>query len=762
MPDYNWKKWRRILLLGFSSIILLLILSGFAFGLISGCSLDVSRLEEQKLSTVVYGANNKVVTNLFEENRSYISLDKVPQKMKEAFLATEDRKFYEHRGIDVLGIARALLIDLKVGSFKEGASTITQQLVRQTYLSNEQTIARKAREAIYAIVIERYYTKDQIFEKYLNKVYFGKQAYGVQAAARAYLGKDIYELDLAETALIAGLVKAPSIYMNNPDKARERRNIVLESMKDVGYIKPEEAKEAAAQPVTYVEGNSSRHVAPYFIDYIVQELLKNGISENDIYTGGLRIKTTLDVDMQKAAEASFKSGLPAASADGNGIAQPQAALVAIDPHTGHIKAMIGGRDFGNTQLNRAVKAHRQPGSTIKPFVYTAALDNQYTPSTMITDEPLEFTNADGSVYQPQNYDKIFRGPITVREAIENSVNIAAIKLVDQLGPQMIVKYGQKMGLESLVTTGKKNDLNLASLALGGLTKGVTPLELASAYTPLANQGIYVKPIAVLEVLDSSGSVLYRNHSKKSVILSEPTAYLMTDLLRGVIERGTGRGANIGRPAAGKTGTTSDYTNAWFVGYTPELLSVVWIGNDAQNQPLRINGTLIGSGTAARIWGGFMKSALSKVPASDFPVPSGIVSGIEICAESGYLASNCPNTKIETYISGTEPTEECPLHSPGGDALFETVSICRLSGKLATHSCPSEHLETRYFNRVTGRELIGKATRPWDYCDMHGPQEITVKICTHSGLLAKADCPIDAVILQRFIQGEEPAEFCDVH
>jgi penicillin-binding protein 1A len=762
MPNNTWKKWRSGLLIGFSTLILLLILIGFTFGLIAGCSLDVSRLEEQKLSTVVYGANNKVVTNLFEENRSYITLDKVPQKMKEAFLATEDRKFYEHRGIDVLGIMRALLIDLKVGRFKEGASTITQQLIRQTYLSNERTIARKVREAIYAIVVERYYTKDQIFEKYLNKIYLGKQAYGVQAAARAYLGKDIYELDLAETALIAGLVKAPSVYMNNPEKARERRNIVLESMKDVGYITAEEAKEAAAQPVVFAENTSSRRVAPYFIDYIVQELLKNGISETEIYTGGLKIKTTLDVDIQKAAEEAFKNGLPAASPDSNGIAQPQAALVAIDPHTGHIKAMIGGRDFGNTQLNRAVKAHRQPGSTMKPFVYTAALDNHFTPSMMVVDEPLEFNNADGSKYRPQNYDRTFRGPITLREAIENSVNIVAIKLVDQLGPQTIMKYAQKMGLTSLVSTGKKNDLNVAALALGGLTNGVTPLELASAYTPLANQGIYVEPIAILEVVDSSGSVIYRNHSKKSVVLSEPTAYLMTDLLRGVIERGTGRAANIGRPAAGKTGTTNENTNAWFIGYTPELLSVVWLGNDAQNKPLRVNGTIIGSGTAARIWGNFMRSALSNVPASDFPVPSGVVSGIEICTESGYLASNCPNTKIETFIQGTEPTEECPLHSPGGNTLFETVTICRESGKLATYSCPPEDLETRYFNRATGRELLGSATRPWDYCDVHGPQEITVKICTHSGLLAKSSCPVDSVILQRFIQGEEPTEFCDIH
>lgn len=762
-PQPAPRDWQRFARLGFSAFILLCILGGLVFGVVAGCTLDVGKLEQQKLSTVVYGANDKVVTVLFQENRDYITLDKVPQSIKDAFIATEDTKFYEHRGIDVMGIGRALLADLRLGSLSQGASTITQQLVRQTYLSNEKSVARKVREAIYAVVIERYYTKDQIFEKYLNKVYFGRSAYGVQAAALSYFGKNAADLNLSESALIAGLVQAPSTYMNNPAKAQARRNDVLDRMVAVGFITPNEGALARRQPVQFVERTTSRNIAPYFLDYIVQELVRHGIDQTEIYTGGLQIKTTLDVDAQKAAETAFANGLPAASPDGSGVAQPQAALVAIDPHTGYIKAMIGGRDFGNTQLNRAVMAYRQPGSTMKPFVYTAAIDNQFTPSSVLTDEPISYRTGGGRAWAPQNYDHKFRGPITLREALENSVNVIAVKLVDELGVQTVMKYAQRMGLNSMVTTGPRNDMNLSSLALGGLTRGVTPLELATAYTPLANRGVRVEPIAVLEVRDRTGAVLYRNHTRQTAVLSASTAYMVTDMMRGVIERGTGTGANIGRPAAGKTGTTSDNTNAWFIGYTPDLLSVVWLGNDSQRKPLIVNGSLIGSGTAARIWGRFMSAALAKTPASDFRTSSANLVTVDICADSGYLATpDCPNIRSETFVSGTQPTESCPLHSAEGQERYQAVQVCLLSGKLATKNCPENQVVTRYYDRTTAKELRGDSTLPQEYCDLHSQQEVTVKICTESGLLATPYCPADSVIMQTFIDGEQPTQPCNIH
>jgi penicillin-binding protein 1A len=367
------------------------------------------------------------------------------------------------------------------------------------------------------------------------------------------------------------------------------------------------------------------------------------------------------------------------------------------------------------------------------------------------------------MYKPQNYDKIYRGPITLREALENSVNSVAVKLVDQLGPQTVFRYAQRMGLDSLVSNGPKNDLNLASLALGGLTRGVTPYEMARAYSSLANQGIRVEPLAILEVRDQSGTVLYRNRTKRTVVLSEQTAYVMTDMMRGVIERGTGRSANIGRPAAGKTGTTNDNTNAWFAGYTPDLLAVVWIGNDSQSKPLVVNGVSIGSGTAARIWGRFMSGALAGTPASDFPVPQGVSTSVEICADSGYLASpTCPDTRIEMFVSGTEPTQECPLHGPAGSSLYEELKVCTESGKVATRNCPAGQVITKYYDRITGRGIHDESVRPWEPCNIHGSTEVTVKVCTDSGLLATNNCPKESVISQTFIQGEQPTRNCDVH
>jgi penicillin-binding protein 1A len=485
--------------------------------------------------------------------------------------------------------------------------------------------------------------------------------------------------------------------------------------------------------------------AAYFVDYIIQSL-KKILTEEEIYTGGYRIYTTLDPTAQQAAEeacALLTGGKP----DSNGVIQPQLSLLAIDPRNGYIKAMIGGRDFANTQLNRSVAAYRQCGSTIKPFVYVAVIDSRlYTPGSILTDEEIKFPTPQGE-WAPQNYDRRFRGDISLREALEGSINIIAVKLVESLGPSKVIKYAKQMGLNNLVVSGESNDLNFSSLALGGLTKGVTPLELTAAYSPLANQGVYVKPIAVLEVRDSNGNKIYEDHPRKKIVLSENTAYLITDMLRGVIMRGTGRGAMIDRPVAGKTGTSSDNTNAWFVGYTPDLLASVWIGNDAQRIPVEIDGNPIGSGTAARLWAAFMKKALINTPPSDFPMPSGITSGIEICSHSGALATvYCPDIKYETYLSGTEPTESCILHQP--------------SMSFPSYDDPDPVFPDRESDPGSVNQPEIEQNQP--STNVKRKRQVIVRICSESGMLATENCPQSQVMTEIFTEGEEPKEKCNIH
>ena len=589
------------------AFITVLILSGLMVGGTAGLFLAVKippELPPPKEATIIYDINHKEVARLFQENRILIPLDRIPQTMKDAIIAVEDRDFYNHHGISLRGIARALLVDLRNLSWDEGGSTITQQLAKNTQLSHKKDIKRKIKEIIIAIKYEQSYTKDEILEKYLNTIYFGHGAYGIEAASQLYFGKHVWELKLHQYALLAGLPKSPNNYSpyENPEKALERRAVVLKVMANNGYISEDEAEQATQMPLDVVPLRSSRGHAPYFVDYILRQLKDYGFEEETLYTKGYKIYTTLDNQIQAAAEAAIAK-LPGNKPDAAGVVQPQCALVAIDPKNGYIKAMLGGRDFSMTPLNRATRAYRQPGSAIKPFVYTAAIDSQeFTPASVLVDEPLSFPQRDGKNWEPKNSDGTFRGPITLREALEKSVNTIAIKLVDHLGPGKVMSYGKRMGLDSLVASGAKNDLNLSAMALGGLTHGVTPLDMASSYTCLANRGIHSEPLAILQVRDDQGNILLENTPKKRVALREETAYLITDMLRGVIERGTGRRAQIGRPAAGKTGTTSDYTNIWFVGYTPDLVAAVWIGNDSQSVPIKVNGSVLTSAVPASIWG----------------------------------------------------------------------------------------------------------------------------------------------------------------
>ncbi|MDI6871992.1 MAG: penicillin-binding protein 1A [Bacillota bacterium] len=645
-------------------IFLGLVLLGSGVGILAGILHTAPKLSDvqfnPKWATIVYDERGDVIGRLFTENRTPVGLDRIPKDLKNAVIAIEDDHFYDHHGIRVSALFRALVVDLLAGGKVQGGSTITQQLARNAFLSLEKTFSRKINEIIWAIQIERRYTKDEILETYLNEIYLGHGTYGVESASQLYFGKHVEELNLSESALLAGLLRGPEIYSPyvNPQLAKERRDVVLDRMARLGYLTPAEAEAAKEAPIKTVGLKLSRTKAPYFVEYVTQYLLDR-YGASAVYSGGLKVYTTLDLKVQEAAERAL-SRVPIAKTDKNGLHQPQAALLAMDPRNGHLKAMVGGR--GEDKYNRATQAYRQPGSAIKPFIYTAAIDRGFTPISIVDDSPLEYPMPDGSIWAPQNYDKKFRGPVTLRAALEDSVNIVAIKLLEQIGIGTVIDYARKMGVTSLVEEGTVNDRNL-SLALGGITKGVTLMEMVTAYSVLANQGIRVEPLAILRVEDKDGRVLEENTASKQIVLADSTAYVVTDMMRGVIERGTGRAANIGRPAAGKTGTTSDYTNAWFVGFTPELVTAVWIGNDVQKEPLVIPkyGNL-GSAKAAEIWGDMMRQALADTPISDFPLPPGVTRAY-VDAAHGYLATDrCLDVRLEVFIQGTEPTQPCPFHT----------------------------------------------------------------------------------------------------
>lgn len=599
------------------ALVLVVLIAGAALGFLTASLHTMPSLTgdiRPDASSQIYDANGKLIATIHAtENRLPVPLSKVPLNLQNAFIAAEDARFYQHIGVDPRGIVRALWANITNHGVAEGGSTITQQLAKNALLTQEQTLKRKIQEAFLALQIERHYSKQEILEMYLNQIYFGQGAYGVQAAAQVYFGKNVEDLNLSEAAMLAGIPKSPNYYspLNNLQAAKERQAVVLDQMAKYGYITPAQAEAARNAPLKLVHKQPHNDTfAPYFVEYVTQ-LLVDKYGADAVYKDGLQVYTTLDSDMQKAAEQAM-TNLPVYRTDANGLKQPQGALVAIDPHTGAIKAMVGGR--GTDQFNRAVMAVRQPGSAFKPFVYLAALESGMTPATIIDDSPVSF----GS-WSPGNYDGRFHGPVTLRQALEESLNVVAVKLANQVGIDRALYFAQQMGISTLVLDGNTNDRNLAA-ALGGLTRGTTPLDMASAYGVIATGGVRATPHAIVKVLDRNGRMLEQNTSQEKAVLDEKTAYILTDMMRGVIERGTGAAANIGRPAAGKTGTTSDYKDAWFVGFTPDLVAAVWMGYDNDGYLPGITG----GGIPAVIWREFMVRAVQHIPARDFPRPAGVV------------------------------------------------------------------------------------------------------------------------------------------
>lgn len=552
---------------------------------------------------------NAVYTTLSEERRIPVKFDQIPKHVQQAFIAIEDNRFYEHSGIDYRGTARALVSTLS-GSEVQGGSTITQQLAKNAFLTQERTIVRKIKEAFIAKELENKYTKQEILTMYLNQIYFGQGAYGIESASMYYFGKHVNQLDIAEAATLAAIPKSPNYFnpFENPKESKNRQELVIDQMVKYGLIDQNTGDAAKAEKLVFNSSHSQNfNPRSYFFDMISQKVIAE-LGADALYKGGLKIYTTLDTDMQKSAENALRH-LPTYYKDGNKITQPQVALVAVDPKTGYVKAMVGGR--GDDKFNRATLAVRQPGSSFKPFVYLTAMQNGYTPASIIEDKEEEFSPG----WKPQNSDLKWHGKVSLRTALKRSINVPTIKLAREVGVGKIIANAERMGITTLVDEGAYSDANLA-MALGGLSKGVNPLEMASAYGVLASNGIYAQPIALLKIVDREGKVLYEAKPRTKRVIDAESAYLTTNMLQDVLVSGTGGGMGIGRPAAGKTGTTDTFIDAWFVGYTPDLATAVWVGDD-NNKPMDY---MYGSGVPLSIWHDFMANALSGTPRTDFVNP----------------------------------------------------------------------------------------------------------------------------------------------
>ena len=778
------------IILAFITSAFLLLLSGaLLFFYFSRQLPDFTSLRERNLNaySIVYSEEDEIVGKFLLENRIPIPYEKIPKPLIQAFLAAEDAEFFQHRGIDYKGITRAMLKNLIAGKIVQGGSTITQQVTKTFFLTPKRSFLRKLKEVAYAFGLERDLTKEEILTLYLNNIYLGNGAYGIEAASESYFNKRVEQLNLSETTLLAGLAKAPSRYspVSNLTRARERQNYVLSRMVELGFIPQEQKEKVSRMPLKIQSGeNAFFSKAPYFTEFIRHQVEKK-YGKEKLYREGLRIYTTLDLDFQKAAQKSLEMGLreldkrqgfrgpvqtlspdevrslikkkrgslqPLAPnetfegvilskddskklytvwvEDRKGLLsyaemtwalqikptthfkpgqvkspadllktgdvvhvkikepakkdQPlilsleqeplvQGGLICSDPKTGYVKAMVGGRDFSESQFNRAVHSRRQPGSAFKPFIYAAALEKGYTPTTILMDSPIEYMDHDGGTYwAPKNYDKEFKGPITFRNALAHSRNVVTVKILEDIGVGFTLKFIKKMGVESPV----KRDL---SIALG--TSGMSMLEMTSSFGIFANGGERIKPIFIKKIVTMKGEVLEENTPYieleeqeedeegeedtataptpppilKERVLSPQNAFIITHLLEGVVQHGTGQSAKVlGRPIAGKTGTSSDYGDAWFIGYTPSLLAGVWVGFD-DKASLGKNET--GSRAALPIWISFMEKALRDTPIEPFRVPEKIVL-MRVDLETGTPADRTSQqTILEAFIEGTSPKGE---------------------------------------------------------------------------------------------------------
>lgn len=647
----------------FRVLIMITICLGLFSGATTGAFLALTRdlpqireLENFEPSAVtrIYSVDQVLLDELFLEKRSIVPIGQFPADLITALVTIEDRQFYSHSGIDLKGILRAIVKDILAGHFAEGASTITQQLAKTLFLTKEKTITRKVKEAILAIQLERRYTKDEILALYLNQIYFGSGAYGVESAAQRYFGKTASQLDLSQCALIAGLPKSPSTYspLNNPDLAVKRRNLVLRVMQGQGLINDKAYQAAIGQPVVCDPQEKADGTAPYFIQYI-KPALEAAVGPDLLYKGGLTVHTSLSYRLQQLADQAVEKGLDQIhkrrNRNGNASPGPQGALVAIDVKTGGILAMVGGRDFSESAFNRAVSANRQPGSAFKPIVYALAIAHGFNQANLVLDAPVVYkAGRDNKDWQPENFSKSYQGEMTLRYALAHSKNIPIVRLVERLGPSAVVQFAHQMGIGSPLSP---------NLSIGLGTSGTTLLEITAAYTLFPNGGNRIPPFGVSEILDRNNAVCWRVKPSIRPVLTEPQAAIMVDMLQGVIKEGTGRAArHLGASLAGKTGTTNKYRDALFVGFSPSVATGVWIGMD-DFTPLGDLET--GARAALPIWIDFMDAASTDGGAPDFTIPDNMEK-IRIDPLTGRKAdATDQNAVMALFIKGTGPGNSGP-------------------------------------------------------------------------------------------------------
>ncbi len=639
---------------------------------------------EPNLKTKIYDRNGTLIQEFYSENRVLTPYKELPPELIQMLIAAEDRQFFDHWGMNLRRVAVVAITNILKWRIEGGASTITQQLSRMLFLTREQSVDRKIKEALTSIKLERTYSKEEIIEMYLNQYYFSRGAYGVAAAAKLFFSKEVSQLNTNDCAVIIGMLKGPNINspLNNPDKSIQARNRVLYSFYEQGGLTEVTYDSLKALPLEINPAVEKVGTAPYFTESI-RQYIKEKYSETILYQGGLKVYTSLDMKLQNAAEAAitrkidslrlriedrytlknpnYTTFLPDTVDEfGNKIPaqkKVQGAFLAINNADGDILAMVGGRSFEETKFNRAVQALRQPGSAFKPIIYTACIDNGFHTTDIIDDNPIVLDIPGAKQWRPHNYDDKFMGPITLRDGLRLSRNLVAIRLLLKMMPEQAIFYARRMGITTPLEA-------VPSLAIG--VSEVKLVELVSAFSVYPNQGIHIPYRMVHKIVDRYGTVLEDNSSiDKQEVLSAPTAYVMVDLMKSVIDGGTGRRARwmgFTRPAGGKTGTSDNFCDNWFIGYSKQITSGVWVGFDDKTS---LGASQDGAQNAVPVWAEFMISAHDSLPVLDFEVPDGIIRKI-VCSESGEIATDrCLDVVNEVFIEGTEPTATCHVHPSSG-------------------------------------------------------------------------------------------------
>lgn len=680
------KVFSRILLVLATGLVL--VAGGLVLWFYSGIGLPkLSSLKEYKAAqnSKVFSSDGRLMTELHgDESREIIALEKIPDALRNAVIAIEDSGYYQHGGIDWKSVARAVWANVVKRSVVQGGSTITQQYVKNAYVGKQRTLLRKIQEAYIAYQISKKYSKDKILEMYLNDIYLGQSSYGIYTASTKYFDKDPQDLTLSECAMLAGVIQSPTYYdpYLRPETVIERRNVVLRKMKEQGFITSAEALAATAEPLDVVAPNRVYRPAPapYFCDYITK-VVRRTYGDQQAFRGGLRIYTTIDLHLQQMAERTLLEDLDPSKG-------PDAALVCIDPRTGYIKAFVGGKNYYQSQFDVAAEGGRQAGSSFKVFVLARALADGVSPEDSYdSSSPRNIRLPDGTKWVVKNYDGRGSGSMTIKEATIHSVNVVFAQLIMDVGPARVADMAKQMGVMSPVDTNP-------AIALGGLSIGVTPLDMATAFGTLANNGVHAVPRSIAKVTDADGNIIADNTPETHTVLAPSVAEKANQILQQVVSSGTGTGANIGRPQAGKTGTTEDHADAWFVGYTPDLVTAVWVGYPQG----RIPTGMVGGDLPATIWREFMQKALEEVPPTAFQSDENETQPetgrtrrdeitVTVCSESGLLATPyCPRPVARQFDRGDEPTTFCNIHKrnpsatvPGVVGTSESAAKSTLSG-----------------------------------------------------------------------------------